>query len=688
MASGAVRELITKIKFQLDKASETKVKSTMQEIKRQLNNFAKNPTKTKISVDTTRATTALQSIKTQLNSLQGKTVTTYVQTKQRGSHGAGRGGNGGDFRNELASGLGLPMGLPPGAVAAAGFVAVGGAAAAATKTFAEFDATMSRVKALTGATNEEMELLTKTARELGASTKYSATEAAQAMTYLGMAGWKTTEIVAAMPGMLALAAASGEDLSRVADIVSDDLTAFRLPAEQAGHFADVLAVASTKANTTVGMMGETFKYVGPLAGSLGFSIEDMALATGIMANSSIKGEQAGTTLRALLTRLAKPTKESAEAMDRLGLTITDASGKMRPFRQILEDMRTGFANLSEAEKAEVAAALAGQEAMSGTLALANESEAKFNELTSAIDNSHGASKRLSDTMNDNLLGDLQTLKSQVEETALVFGGVLEPSVRDAVNNIRTSLKDFTENTLVPFFTLMAGPQGDSMASLNQYNELAAQHPTMMKFIEFLREMNEVAGKASEAIGNIASKINEAFGNETVNAVIQKLLDLMSMWAKFAGESVGDFGLAGFSPLGMGLEIGKQVSGAMVDFISAAVDKIGELVVLGVQKLGELAQAVAETASKMVQGFGEAVGKINGLIGDMASKAIEAINSILDGFANIEATSDRVRIKLGENAAAARALTSNVSVTNNVNVGSTQEAVDYTNNSVPRVSVFD
>jgi DNA-binding ferritin-like protein (Dps family) len=224
MASGAVRELITKIKFQIDKASESKAKSTMQELKRQLNNFAKNPTKAKIGIDTTRATTALQGIKSQLNSLQGKTVTTYVQTKQKGSSASAvaKGGKGsGNGGNALADNAGT--------LAATGAAMVA-PLALPVNTAMDFEAAMSKVKAITNSTDADMARLTATARELGASTQYSASEAAAAMSYLGMAGWKTEQIIAGMPGLLDLAAASGEDLARVADIVSDDLTAFKMPA--------------------------------------------------------------------------------------------------------------------------------------------------------------------------------------------------------------------------------------------------------------------------------------------------------------------------------------------------------------------------------------------------------------------------------------------------------------------------
>ena len=437
MASGAVRELITKIKFQIDKASESKAKSTMQELKRQLNNFAKNPTKAKIGIDTTRATTALQGIKSQLNSLQGKTVTTYVQTKQKGASASavakGGGKSGGNGGNTLADNAGT--------LAATGAAMVA-PLALPVNTAMDFEAAMSKVKAITNSTDEDMARLTATARELGASTQYSASEAAAAMSYLGMAGWKTEQIIAGMPGLLDLAAASGEDLARVADIVSDDLTAFKMPAEQAAHMADVMAAASTNANTNVSMMGETFKYAGAVAGSLGYSLEDVAAATGLMANSGIKAEMAGTALRSIMNRLVTPPKEAGEALARFQWEAKNADGTLKPFRQQMVELRKHFANLSNAEKAEAAKAIAGQEAMAGFLAVINASDADFNKMTAAVDSSDGAAAKMAKTMNDNAKGALKAFKSAIEEIEIIVGNAFLDTLKDATKGVTSFVQEF------------------------------------------------------------------------------------------------------------------------------------------------------------------------------------------------------------------------------------------------------
>lgn len=386
-------------------------------------------------------------------------------------------------------------------------VPIVGAFTAAVKTTADFDAQMSKVQAISGATGDEFDQLREKARELGASTKYSATEAAEGLEYMGMAGWKTDDMLEGLPAILNLAAASGEELGTTSDIVTDALTAFGLGAEDAGRFADILAAAATNANTNVTMMGESFKYVAPVAGSLGYSAEDVAVALGLMANSGIKADMAGTSLRNMFQRMAKPTKESQAALDRLGLSLQDDEGNMYSFGEIMDQMRESFkeinmsaedydAALDEldaaladgtltqskydkeleelnkqafgaegAEKARAAAMLGGTRAMSGLLAIVNTSEEDYRALNDAIYQSSDAFARLADgsvvplnealqsgeeiletyngqaeamaaTMQDNLTGDITTLKSMLEELAISFGDLLMPLIREVVEKIK------------------------------------------------------------------------------------------------------------------------------------------------------------------------------------------------------------------------------------------------------------
>ena len=313
----------------------------------------------------------------------------------------------------------------------------------AVKTGADFDSAMSKVAAVSGATGSEMDALREKAREMGSKTKFSASEAAEAMNYMAMAGWKTNDMLSGIEGIMNLAAASGEDLATTSDIVTDALTAFGLSASDSGHFADILAAASSNANTNVSMMGETFKYAAPVLGSLGYSAEDSAIAIGLMANAGIKSSQAGTALRSAITNLAKPTGTVASAMEQYGISLTDSSGKMYSLRELMEQLRQKLGGLSEAEQAQAAASLFGKEAMSGMLAIINGSPADFEKLSNAIDTCsdtvdgyNGTTEKMVAVMQDNLAGQVTILKSQLEELAISFSDILMPTIRSIVSRIQ------------------------------------------------------------------------------------------------------------------------------------------------------------------------------------------------------------------------------------------------------------
>ena len=306
-----------------------------------------------------------------------------------------------------------------------------------------------------------MEALKDKAKEMGTSTKFSASEAAEAMNYMAMAGWNTQQMIDGLPGILNLAAASGESLANTSDIVTDALTAFGLKAEDSSHFADVLAKTSSSANTNVSLMGETFKYVAPLAGTLGFSVEDTALAVGLMANAGIKGSQAGTALKTAIANLASPTDSMKEQMKKLGISITDTNGSVKPLITILEELRTKFGKLSSAQQSAAASTIFGKESMSGMLAIINASDSDFNSLYENIKNADGAAKDMADTMQDNLQGDLTTLSSALEGVGIKVSEVLEPALRDIVEAITdlfswlNGLDDEITNIIVIIGTVVA-----------------------------------------------------------------------------------------------------------------------------------------------------------------------------------------------------------------------------------------
>ena len=315
-------------------------------------------------------------------------------------------------------------------------MAVAGLGAAAVKTAADFDSGMSKVAAISGATGDDLDALRDKAREMGAKTKFSASEAASAMEYMAMAGWKTEDMLGGIEGIMSLAAASGEDLATTSDIVTDALTAFGLSAQDSSHFADILAAASSNANTNVRMMGETFKYCAPIAGALGFSAEDVAEAIGLMANAGIKSTQAGTALRTIMNNLSGEVKITGAALGEVTIATTNADGSMRDLSDILADCRGAFSQLSESERAQAAEALVGKNAMSGFLALMNAAPEDIEKLSTAIDNCDGTAAQMAETMQDNLAGQLTILKSQLEELAISFGEMLMPAIRAIVSKIQ------------------------------------------------------------------------------------------------------------------------------------------------------------------------------------------------------------------------------------------------------------
>lgn len=409
--------------------------------------------------------------------------------------------------------------------------AAAGALTGIVKTTADFDSGMSKVAAVSGAAGSDFDALREKAREMGATTKFTATEASEAMNYMAMAGWKTEQMLGGISGIMNLAAASGEELATTSDIVTDALTAFGMKAEDSGRFADILASAASNANTNVAMMGESFKYAAPVAGSLGYSAEDVAVALGLMANSGIKASLAGTSLRNMFTRMAKPTKESEAAMERLGISLQDDEGNMYSFRQIMDQLRKSFVkinmpldeynkrldlldeqleasditqkqydkeleelnkqafNAEGAEKARAAAMLGGTRAMAGLLAITNATEEDYEKLTTAIDNSsqafaktkdgiiplnealasgaeiietyEGTAASMAATMQDNAAGQMEILKSQIQEFAISLGDTLMPTIRDVLDHLQAfvdklnGMDEGTKNAIVNFLLVTA-----------------------------------------------------------------------------------------------------------------------------------------------------------------------------------------------------------------------------------------
>lgn len=495
--------------------------------------------------------------------------------------------------------------------------AIGTMATAAIKAGSDFEGAMSKVEAISGAAGSDLEALTNKAKEMGASTKFSATESANAFEYMAMAGWKTADMLNGIEGIMNLAAASGEDLATTSDIVTDALTAFGMTAADSTHFADVLAQASSNANTNVGMMGETFKYVAPVAGALGYSAEDTATAIGLMANASIKGSQAGTSLRSIMTRMAKPTKESADAMYLLGVSMTDEEGKMYSLMEVMEQLRAGFKGgritqeeyaesvarwkqmladgsvdleqyslaiealdielngATKAQQAEIAAMLGGQEAMSGLLAIINASDADFEKLQSSIYSCDGAAAQMAETMNDNLQGQITILKSGLEGLGISFYESVQVPLKDIAVEAQGMVKQLQDAFDAGGLDGMVTAFGDILAQTVE--KIAGAAP------ELINTATDLVGSFCDSLKN-SPGVGEAAASLISSLVTAVLSCAEDIWttAIVLVENMAQ-GLASEFPtilqqgIDLVLELGKGIAEALPTLIPIAVECLLDLV---------------------------------------------------------------------------------------------------------------
>lgn len=395
------------------------------------------------------------------------------------------------------------------------------------KTYKDFQQQMSTVAAISGASGSELDALTAKAKEMGASTSFSATEAVKAFEYMGMAGWKSSEMMSGIAGIMNLAAASGEELASVSDIVTDALTAFGLKASDSAHFADVLAQAATSSNTNVGMMGYTFKYAAPIAGALGYSIEDVGVAIGLMANAGIKGEQAGTSLRKIFSSIASPAADAARILDAWGISATDASGNVKPLLGTMKELRAQFKGLTKTEQLDKAYSLVGEEAKSGFLAMMNASDADFDKLVESLNNAEGAAQKMADIRLDNLAGDMEQLGGAWETFQLsIMEGKGADGLRSFVKGVTKDidrlneyLKDGLDITDIGRLALDILTQLkdkflelDGVGSVLAGGVLAAGLYKIVRLAEkarkFIKEASagNITGKATEVISDTAASV--------------------------------------------------------------------------------------------------------------------------------------------------------------------------------------
>ncbi len=457
----------------------------------------------------------------------------------------------------------------------------------AAKVGSDFEASMSKVAAISGATGSDLASLEAKAREMGATTQFSASEAADALSYMAMAGWKTNDMLAGIGGVMNLAAASGEDLAMVSDIVTDALTAFGMTANDTGKFVDILAAASSNSNTNVAMLGESFKYAAPVVGALKMSADDAALALGLMANAGIKGSNSGTALRTMLTNLASPTKEMQKSMDSLGISLTDSDGKMKTLRQVMDELRGTFDKLTPAQQASEAATIFGKEAMSGALAIINASDADYKKLANSIDKSAGAAEKMAKVMNDNLQGRLKEMKSALEEAAISIYKAMEPALESLVAKIQ-KLADWF-NTLSPEMLRIIVVFGGIVAAIG---------PVLV-----------VVGVLVSSIGSIVS----AFG--AVSLVLAEAGGVMALISAKLGF-LGTAASALTGPIGIAI---------------TAVVAIGAALVVAYNKVDWFREGVNNSWNKIKDLTSQAFIKVGEFITSLINDAVTFASGILDKF---------------------------------------------------------
>lgn len=419
--------------------------------------------------------------------------------------------------------------------------ALGGVAAAAIKVGSDFESQMSRVKAISGATGEEFEQLKEQAMQLGADTSFSASQAAEGMENLAAAGFTTSEIMSAMPGLLNLAAASGEDLASSSDIAASTLRGFGLAASDAAHVADVLAANANRTNSSVADTGEAMKYIAPLARAAGLSLEETAAAIGIMANAGVNGSQAGTSLRGALSRLSKPTKDMSEAMDELGISFYDSNGKMKSLTEQVGMLRQATEGMTDEQKNNYLVTLYGQEALSGMLALINEGEGSLGELTNAYKNCDGAAQKAAETMQDNLSGALEQLGGSAQTLGLAFYNSVADNLKNAANTATESINNITDSFNNGGLNEAIQTAGDEFANLAV--EAASHAPEMVDTaVDFIEAFASGIALNKGRILGAAGEMAESMASGLAELLPSKLQEPVEDAIDAVAESLSDGGL--------------------------------------------------------------------------------------------------------------------------------------------------
>ena len=477
-----------------------------------------------------------------------------------------------------------------------------GIGVASTKTASDFQGAMKEVSAISGATGKDLDSLSNLAKEMGSTTKFSASESAEALKYMGMAGWKTQDMMEGLPSILSLASAGNTSLGATSDIVTDGLTSMGLSAKDAGKFADIMASTCSNANTNIELMGETLKYVGPVAGSLGIEMDDLSVAIGLMGNAGLKGGQAGTSLRAGLTNLVKPTKEMKKAMEKYGVELVKNADGSVDLMGTMQNLRSTLGELDQTTQAQALASIFGKEAMSGWASIVNASEGDFNKLTDAINNSEGSAKKMADTMLEGSQGAIVEMKSALEGVAITIGERLTPFLEKLADGVSKVCEWFQNLSPATQTFLMI------VATL-----IASIGPLLLLIggaISLFANLSIVAGALGISIGALVAPFGIAIA--IIGAIIAIGYLLVSNWDLIKQKAK---------------ELGKNISDKFSEIKTNVTNKVNEVKTNIVNKFNEAKNRVSEIFGNIKQGIED---KINGAR-DAVSRAIEKIK----GFFNFE-----------------------------------------------------
>lgn len=496
----------------------------------------------------------------------------------------------------------------------ASFLGVSLGAADTANTYMDFEATMSKVQALSNASEQDMERLTETAKEMGAVTKYSGTESAEAFTYMAQAGWDTQSMISGIGGIMSLAASDGIELAQATDIVANALTAFGLTASDTARFADVLAVASSATNTDVAGLGEAFKYVAPVAGALKYNIEDVSMALGLMSNNGIKGSMAGTALKTSLANLASPTDSMAAVMDKYNISLLDGEGNMKSLGEVMDNLRSSLGGLDEAEQTAAASTLFGKEAMAGMLSIINTSEEDYRSLAEQIENSAGAADRMAETMQDNLAGTLEQLGGAVETVQLTLGERMEPYISAIAGGLTDAMPMIEDIGVAAFDVLDA-----------KFAEVQRTVESMTRSDEW--QNADLFGKIDIAWNKIiAEPFMEWAGSDGVDMMSKGLGSLFSSAAKIlpGGEQAGLTSWLSAGIIGMGASKLMKTGSSIVQTLSPIAS--------GIKSIGSAAKS-ATSVGGFISNIGSMVPASAkfGIAAAAVTAAVVAITTALHNY---------------------------------------------------------